>query len=740
MSAPHVSGIHALSAGSLIWQHVFWPHPLRESAALGLVRHFAAQAHAPQLILEARADVTGIEYLVGSQVRHAAAVRRTIEQLVDGSIVTAIDSTDGDDRQRVTTARRLQLSTNTRELSPSDPVASTRSVLHALTAVGKGERLTLQVVLGPRQHPKTVPAEPKRDNQPMVSKLLHGVLPDTGPGARQELMRKLGQHAFTATVRLGVTAPTAERRKSLLLGLAAAIATAEAPGIRVKLRPEKPDRMNTPRASWSVFTPSQRLTVTEIARLSGWPISDHDDRLPGQPPVHPRAMRPTKAVGSGERVIATANAPGSSGSIGYNVTDALRHTWAIGPSGTGKSTLLLNLIVEDLENNRPVVVVEPKDLITDLLARIPKHRRDDIVLLDPCDPSAVVGVNPLARPDGDTRSPELVADALFGTFQALYGDGLGPRSADILRNCLQVLARRDDASLVMVPLLLTNPAFRRRLTQGVMQSDPFAAGPFWEWFNSLSPEAVATVTAPLSNKLRPLLTRQLRAVLAQQSPRFDIRQVLTENKVLLAPLQPGVLGKESAQLVGALLVAELWQAIRERAALPEHARTPVMVYIDECQEYLRLPTDLSEALAQARSLGAGFHLAHQYQKQLPAAMLDAFKSNARSRIAFQLSANDAKDMAAGQTVLTPEDFHALPAHHIYATLIRDNSVQPWASGTTLPPPPKTSSPADIRERSRSRYGHPVAEIEAGLTALIEGAATADDSTSIGAPRTRRRQP
>ncbi|WP_234817889.1 type IV secretory system conjugative DNA transfer family protein [Mycolicibacterium sphagni] len=514
--------------------------------------------------------------------------------------------------------------------------------------------------------------------------------------------------------------------------------TAESPDVRITLRNEKADRINTPRASWSVFTPSQRLTVTEVARMSGWPIADHDEHFPGQPPLHPRPVRPSSPLQSGQRVVADASAPGFSGGLGYNTTDALRHTWVIGPNGVGKSTLLLNLILQDLDADRPIVVIEPKDLIADLLARIPEKRRSDIVILDPFD-EAPVGINPLDAAHRHGRSPEVVADSLFGTLKTIWGDGLGPRSADILRNCLELLARRDDATLVQLPLLLTNPGFRRRLTRGVMQSDPFAAGPFWHWFDSLSPEAAATTIAPLSNKLRPLISKPLRDVLAQQHPKFNVRQVLRQRKVLLVPLQKGIIGPENAQLLGALVVAELWQAIRERAGTPEGSRDPVMIYIDEAQDYIRgIPTDLGDALAQARSLGAAFHLAHQYQKQLPPAMLEAFRNNARSRVCFQLQAGDAKDMTAGQSVLTVEDFTRLPAHHVYASLVRDNAVQPWASGVTKPAPKPSSDPAAIRQLSRARFGRPVSEIEASFAALVESAPGGDDSDSIGGARTRRR--
>ncbi|WP_040694411.1 type IV secretory system conjugative DNA transfer family protein [Nocardia vinacea] len=719
-----------LTADSLVWQLLFWPSPFREGAATSLLRHWAAQKHAPQLILEARSTVDGVEYLVGSQLRHAHGIRRSVEQMVSGSVVTPFDPNERGD---IVTARRLKLTTTDWPLEPVDRVASSRSILSALTAVNAGERLVIQVVLGPRRQPM-LPTLPSADgHQSVASKVWHGVLPDKRPNAKQAIARKLGQHGFSSVIRIGVEASTADRRKSLLLGLAAAIGTVETAGVHLKLANEKAGNVNGPKATWSILTPAQPLSVPELSHLLAWPVSDHDERFPGQPPLHPKPVRPTPALLSGERVIAEANAPGVSGTIGYDVLDGMRHTWVIGPNGTGKSTLLLNLIVQDLEAGRPIVVIEPKDLVADILSRIPEHRKGDIVVFDPLD-EAPVGINPLAHSAG--RTPEVIADSLFGTIHAIHGD-LGPRSADILRNALEVLAKRDDASLTMLPLLLTNPGFRRSLTQRVIRDDPFAAGPFWAWFDSLSPEAVDTKIAPLSNKLRPLLTKQLRAVLAQRNPKFNIRQVLKEHKVLLVPLQKGVIGPEAATLLGAIILAELWQGIRERAGTPEETRIPVHVYIDEVQDYLRLPTDLGDALATARSLRAGFHLAHQYQKQLPPAMLDAFRNNARSRITFQLQSGDAKDMAAGQTMIAPEDFGALPAHHIYASLMRDNSVQPWASGTTLPPPAETSDPDEIRRLSRERYGQPLDEIEAGFAELLDQVNGGVDSTAGG--RRRRRQ-
>lgn len=708
-----------MTEGRLTWLLLFFPQPLDEARALGLLRAWAADVHAPQLICEARADADGVEYLLGVDARHAAGVGRRIEQLVPGTIVVTHDPAD---RHSLRLARRVTISSRTRPLEPADREASTRSVLAALTAVGRGERLVIQLVLGHRHRPQLPPAEVAA-SQSVASRLWRGIQTDHRPDARQALLRKLGGHGFSAVVRIGADAPSDTRRRALLLGLISALSTVETAGVTFRHVPERLDRLNQPRPQWSLFTPSVPLSVPEVGYLSAWPITARDEPLPGQPPRHPKPVRPSAALATGERIVGTATAPGTGTPVGYSVIDRMRHTWVIAPNGTGKSTLLLNLIVQDLEDGLPVVVIEPKDLVTDLLARIPEHRQDDVVLLDPLD-AAPVGINPLARTDGDERSPELVADGLFATFEALYGDGLGPRSSDILRYGLGALALHENASLVMLPLLLSNPTFRASITRRAIARDPIGAGSFWAWYDGLSPEMTATVTAPLANKLRPLLTPTLRAVLAQRTPAFSIRQVLTERKILLVPLQKGVLGSSAAGLLAAVVLSELWDAIRERVTIPEDQRIPLTVVIDEVQDFLRLPTDLADALATARSLRAGFTLAHQYGGQLPKAMLDAVKANARSRICFQLAAADARDMVAGQSVLVPEDFTHLAAYEIYAQLVRDNAVQPWASARTHPPAEPCTDPDTIRARSRARYGRARADIDADFQSLIDGTASA----------------
>jgi hypothetical protein len=390
-------------------------------------------------------------------------------------------------------------------------------------------------------------------------------------------------------------------------------------------------------------------------------------------------------------------------------------------SGAGKSTLLLNMAAQDMAAGRGLVVIDPKgDLINDLQQQVPASRTTDVVVLDPLD-AEPVGLNPLRTPG---RSAEAAADGVLAVFRALYADAWGPRTNDILHACLLTLTRHADASLVMVPLLLSNDGFRRSLTSGVSREDPWGLGTFWAWYEATSDAERAAAVAPLMNKLRSVLLRPgLRAVLGQTKPRFMISDVFTGRRILLVNLAKGLLGPEASALLGSLVIAQLWQAMLARAAINPRLRHPVMIYVDEVQDYLHLPTDLGDALAQARSLGGCFTLAHQFFAQLPPAMRAAVLANARSRVYFQLPHDDAVIAARGHGEVTPEDFTALGTYEVYASLLADGNATPYALATTRPPMPATSDAEQIRRISRERYGRPLSEVEASWQTL------ADDGTA-----------
>jgi hypothetical protein len=194
-----------------------------------------------------------------------------------------------------------------------------------------------------------------------------------------------------------------------------------------------------------------------------------------------------------------------------------------------------------------------------------------------------------------------------------------------------------------------------------------------------------------------------------------------------------MLGPETSALLGSLIVSQLWQAILGRAVIAPERRHPVFVVVDEFQNYLHLPVDLADALAQARGLGVGFALAHQYMHQLEPAMRSAVLANAQSRIAFRLPSEDARIIASG-SALEPEDFQSLGAFECYAQLVARDAVQPWCSAATLPPGQPLSDPAAVRAASRAAYGVDRAEIDAGLHELFVGRRPTDDDDL--APRRR----
>jgi hypothetical protein len=352
--------------------------------------------------------------------------------------------------------------------------------------------------------------------------------------------------------------------------------------------------------------------ASELTGLLAWPLGDQDD-LPGVPPLHPRPLRVPAAVCRTERLFAVPSAPGPP--VGIAAADIPAHLLALGPTGTGKSTVLLNLIAADITAGRPVPVIDPKwQLIRDIVERaIPPERIGDVVIIDPADAAtgSVVGFNPLNVGD---RDPDVVIDGLVAVLKAVFHDGWGPRTEDIIHSALLTLARTGTArgtpfTMLDLPRLLADEQFRRAVI-GDVADDP-GLGSFWAGYLAMSPGAQAQAIAAPMNKLRQYLLRpSLRAILGQPDPVFRLRDVFREGKVVLVPLNEALIGPITAQLLGSLIVAETWSATLERANEADPAGRPASVVIDEVQQYLHLPVSIDDALSRSRSYGIGWHLAH----------------------------------------------------------------------------------------------------------------------------------
>ncbi len=354
----------------LVWLQLHFQRPVASARVLELLQLWSGDPRNPRLVLEARSGRT-MQLLLGVPRRAESSVKASIQSVIGGTRFT----TDDVHRPPVAHATSVRLSSHVRALRTDDPEPSTRAILAALSRVFNTEHLVLQIVLGPRKAAKTVPSR-------STPSLLFGMPPNGGMDSetRSALRAKQKQSGFACTIRIGVASNTPKRRKTLVAGILTALRTAEAPGVGIRLVGERPRRLDDTLSPW--WWP-MALNSGELVGLLGWPIGDSD--YPGVPSLHPRLLPPSNQLSATpDRVIATATAPGHSDAIGLDVSGSLRHTWVLGPNGTGKSNLMGSLAIQDIAAGRGVVVIEPKgDLVQDILARVPAERANDIVVLIP---------------------------------------------------------------------------------------------------------------------------------------------------------------------------------------------------------------------------------------------------------------------------------------------------------------------------------------------------------------------
>lgn len=676
------------------------PAPLDEAAVHAALQAVAGVSGQPRVVLEVSGQAGRTQWRLSAERWALTRLLRALGDQLPGlrhePAVQPLPQIEHAARVRFRGDARLPL---------GDRVTPTviRGLLGALAGTRRHERLTLQLILGPRRRPGGLPPEPRRD--------------------RRAVEAKQRQYRVGCEIRLGATASDEARARSLIEAAAGSLRALDVPGLSLQLSRTSVAAM---RRADSPLLWGNHLAISDLVPLTGYPIGELP--LPGVPDPHPVRLPAAAALPRTGRLLGVSSL-NAQRPIALRPDDSLRHLHLLGPTGVGKSTLLAQLALSDMAAGHGVVVIDPKgDLVDELLARVPDERRDDVVVLD-ARSDAPVGLNGLASP----ADPDLAADTLLAVFHSLYAESWGPRTQDILHACLLTLARRGDGSLALIPLLLSNPGFRRSTIGRVVAADPLGLGAFWGWYEALSDAERSQAIAPLMNKLRPILLRPgMRGIFGQRQPRVSLRQVLSERKILLVDLGKGHIGSEAAQLLGSMVVAMLWAEALRRAGTSAARTRPVMVHIDEVQDYLRLPGDLGDALAQARGLGVGFTLAHQHLGQLPSGLREAVLANARSRIAFALTGRDARDIAGlSRGQVSADDLAALPAFEAYAALHVRGSAGPWASLRTVPLGERRHRPEQLRRAAARRYGRPLTEVEADLLALADGPRADRGSERLG---------
>jgi Helicase HerA, central domain len=416
-------------------------------------------------------------------------------------------------------------------------------------------------------------------------------------------------------------------------------------------------------------------------------------RLPLAAPGSPRrmAVKPLGVAPLGRPVL-----------VGLSVPDARHHVHVVGPTGTGKSTLLVNLVCADVAAGRGVAVFDPKgDLVRDLLDRLPESAGRRLVLIDPDEQDAPAALDLF----GLARDPEDMADQLTGVMAKVWAQHWGPRTDDLARHA--VLAHLPGATLGDLPVLLADPGYRRRVLAAARRRGGQAAtaglAAFWDWYDGLSPGQVAVTTGPLLSKLRAVTSRRFTAGLFGAGvSTFGLADVL-DGGVLLVRLPP-TLGEDTVRLTGSLLLAALLHAASARTAQPENMRLDAALVLDECHTFLHLPIGVDDALATARALRVSLVLAHQHLGQLTPAVGAAIDANARSKVFYSLPPHDARDLAHHTApYFTPEDLAHRDAYGIVARLVIDGrNGEPFSLTTRPAPPPIPGRAETLRAAARAR--------------------------------------
>lgn len=703
----------------LVWFELDFPRdiaPASVEAVLRGMHGLSTPGRSADCAFQIEAVRGKITHRVGMPARRVAACTAQLTTHLPGLTLTETTSPAAPANATSQLGARLCLSSSRRPLRTEDPELVSRGLLAALDGLAQGEQVTLTWLLGPGRRSVVVPVT----HSPQVSEswpralVSAAVVPpkEVDSEARRALRAKQGEAGWRAVGRIGIASGSTARSRGLLGQVLGALRAAEGPGASLGTRPLVVRRLSPERLPW-VW--NLALSVDELVALVGWPLGEavtsavqqRRSRLLPIPRGLPRQGRIVAVSPTGDRPLALSTA------------DSLQHSIFLGPTGTGKSTLILGLATSDMLAGRSICVVDPKsDLVDEILKRVPPERYGDIVLIDPADDSPI-GLNPLRGSD-----PHLVADQVLAIVAKLNADSWGPRLSELLHAALLTLALTPDMHLAALPLLLTHDSFRRRIVGAL--DDPLGVGPVWAWYDRLSEEAQSQARAAVLNKIRPLVGRPaLRGVLGQAQPSFDLRELFTSRKIVLVRLDRGRLGPEATRLLGTLFVRQLWEATLTRTRIVSEKRHPVMVYLDELADFAALPADLSEILSKSRGLGVGYHLAAQFLDQLTPQLREAVLSQARSRVLFQLSYSDAASLARGHRELTPEDLTELPAREVYLRLVHGSAVTPYMSGKTLPPPPVTSDLDKIRHLSRDRYGIPRTVTDAKIRALL------DDPRSTG---------
>ncbi|MCK9187116.1 MAG: type IV secretion system DNA-binding domain-containing protein [Candidatus Colwellbacteria bacterium] len=398
--------------------------------------------------------------------------------------------------------------------------------------------------------------------------------------------------------------------------------------------------------------------------------------------------------------------------FGIKIDDRRRHMYLVGKTGMGKTTMMENMVMEDIRSGKGVGLIDPHGQFAEkILDFVPANRIDDVVYFSPADIDYPIGFNPLESVGGEFR--HLIASGMMGVFKKIWVDAWSARMEYILNNALLALLEFPNATLLDVMKMLTDKDFRKKTVE--ILEDPVVKN-FWvNEFGKYTDRYASEAVAAIQNKIGQFIANPLiRNIIGQPKSSLRMREIIDDGKIFIANLSHGRIGEDNSALLGAMLITKLQQAAMSRIDVSEEERKDFFLYIDEFQNF---STDsFAVILSEARKYRLGLILAHQYIEQLSDVVKPAIFGNVGTIVSFRVGAEDAEFL---EKEFYPEfdanDLVNAGKHNFYVKLMIDGVASRPFSAQNLGFLSKEEGEESFKdliiEQSRNKYGLPKVQIE-----------------------------
>lgn len=389
--------------------------------------------------------------------------------------------------------------------------------------------------------------------------------------------------------------------------------------------------------------------------------------------------------------------------FGIKIDDRRRHFYTIGKTGMGKSNLMENMAIQDIQAGRGIAYVDPHgEGAEKLLDFVPAKRINDVVFFNPADLDHPIAFNVMEKVDFKFR--HLVAGGLLGVFKKIWPDVWSARMEYILNNSILALLEYPDSTLLGINRMLADPEYREKVVSKI--TDPIVKS-FWVTeYARYTQRYEIEATAAIQNKVGQFISNPLiRNIVGQTKSSVNMRKIMDEKKILILDLSKGRIGEENSRLLGALMITKLQLAAMSRVDIPENERKDFYLYVDEFQNFAT--ESFASILSEARKYRLNLIMGHQYITQMDEIVRDAVFGNVGTLAVFRVGAEDAEFLEREFTPeFTAQDLVNLGKYNIYLKLMIDGVASHPFSAQTLPPPEplKESNKDKIIKSSRERYG------------------------------------